>query len=134
MLNDILFNWRTAFGASGAGLMTAMRFVGTLWVTDQSVAPGSVTFGLITGSIGAQPAARPVGATTDDYTSWLLWYNFMIFNDPVVQQQVHKYDFDLRGMRKFDPSRETLWMITESKDGGTAFVTYGFSIRVLCGD
>jgi len=135
ILFDLFFNWRATFGISSVGTMTVMRMLGTVHVADLSVTVGEVMFGMIKGSIGAQPSARPGGVTADDFTNWLYWKHFAIFQTPpVTPENVFSDDFDLRGMRKFDPSRETIYMIVQSIGGGVSFANISYGVRMLCGE
>ena len=128
---DLLSEWRAAFGQQ-LQQMTVMRMLVTFAVADTGVASGSITLGIIRGSIGLNPIARPAGATADDYTDWVARRTIFVFNRTNDTPEVA--NLDIRAMRKFDSSRETLYGIMEARSGGTAFALGSLDVRMLCGD
>ena len=133
---DMLSGWRTAFGTSSTGTMTVMRILGKLNV--EIIANGStgqLVWGFIVGSINAPPAARPNTSGVDDFTNWLGWGGWPVpLSASPAEDRLEPERFDLRAMRKFDPSRETIWLIIgESNGEANNAQIWGF-IRLLCGE
>ena len=128
---DLLAPWRGAFGTSSA-MMTTMRLIGTMVTDDANLSDGAVGLGIIRGAINATPTAKPLTVGVDDFTDWVFRRTHFIFvggNDPF-----HSF-FDIRAMRKFDASRETLWAVVQSgSQGGANYVKVAYDVRILCGD
>ena len=132
---DLLNPWRLAFGVSSTGTMTMMRLLGSISIFDNALGTGRVGFGIIKGIIGVVPTTTPLGATTIDFTEWIYWKGFGIFSVAAnASDRLQEDSFDVRGMRKFDPSRETLWLMIDPAGGAVGFVDYTFNIRILCGE
>jgi len=130
---DILINYRTAFGQQ-KGTLTLMRTLlyAQAWDLAQGTA-GKFAFGLIKGSIGLAPNARPLGVGADDFTDWLYFWGAGLSATASVENTHPDDRADLRGMRKFDASRETLWMLLQTTGGTTAWMKFNWSLRLLFG-
>ena len=128
---DMLLPWRTAFGPAFA-TMTSMRIVLDLAVRDNGISTGDFVWGILSSSLNSIPVASPGSSNPDDFTEWVGWGHHGVFSGATPQPETRH--LDLRAMRKFDPSRETLWLIAQTLGGGVDFVTFSFGARILCGD
>ena len=132
---DLLAAWRGTFGTPFTGTMTAMRILGTVNVLDRRTVAALVGFGIVTASIQltVATAPNPLSSATEDFTNWLYWKGFQTSNVG-EEDSVYSAQVDVKGMRKFDPSRESIWLVTQSVGGAAAFVDTSATIRILCGD
>ena len=128
---DLLAPWRGAFGTSSA-TMTTMRIIGSLGLDDTNAGPGVVCLGIIRGSINSTPSAKPLSVGVDDFTDWVFRRTIFCW---LAMNGGETTFFDIRAMRKFDASRETLWGVLQAGTQGTGdFVRVAYDVRILCGD
>ncbi len=132
---DILTQWRSALGTQ-PGSMTQARLVVDLDIVAVSTVTDAIcAWGVIVGRIGVTPTSNPLGTGSDDYTNWSLWGGATI---PAVLSNSDSFlyhrSYDIRTMRKFDASRETLFFCFSTGSGETDNFRFGIATRVLCLD
>ncbi len=130
---DLLTPYRAALGEA-RNAMTVMRIVGSVgFKPQQESQDGLIGIGILVAPIsGGDPAALPLGVGADDYTDWMYWASYAYRQEVGAEPEQYITNVDVRAMRKFDPSRETLWMVRESS-GGTGVHVFG-NWRILCAD
>ena len=133
---DTIVQYAAAIGVQ-SGPMTAMRVIGDVGVNPSGVV-GTVlvAFALLVTVkvIVAGTIANPLGTSNQDFTDYMYWTTFGVSNGDPSDKVLHRH-VDVRGMRKFDPTRESLFAIWSVSAGASANdfdVWHG--LRVLCGD
>jgi len=132
---DLFAGWRAAFGTPFQK-MTAVRLLVTVdYAIVSSVTDGTVAWGILKGTIvGGTPDANPITSGVDDFTDWLLWDSGPQLAQASNTDQIVHRTYDLRSMRKFDPSRESLFFLFSTVLGESGAVDLWAGWRVLCLD
>ena len=129
---DLLAPWRAAFGTQFQRI-TLIRTLLTITVgLVSTVTNGAWAMGVIRGSINAPPVVNPITVGVDDFTDWILWdagpQLSVLSNSDAYQDVRH---FDARSMRRFDGSRETIWLMFSTSGGESGSVSFFSGARLL---
>jgi len=111
-VTDMLLDWKAAFTTEWES-MTVMRIIGRYFVNlTAPVSDALAQCGIVVAPANTVPGliAKPSGVAVNDFTDWLYW-DAVAYTSTVPQPNLIEYRFDIRAMRKFDPSRNTLWFV-----------------------